>query len=261
MVGAVLGIGGTKSTTTITFIQNQFYPGEQLRILLESDNSKCKTSIKNFKFKCFRIITQKDAITGEKKTSEQKVFAYKEAGVAAGKNTKREFVFDIPLTIKEDKVEEPKNSSTQKGRVLHDDEDLTSKGALPLPGSWLGQVFQINYVFKVYVKHDAWNSIGEGNCVELPLRIINQPRLIQSQEHYRVPANWSPVSGILEPVYLYHEAERVSLYYKNVFCENWKDWYAKVELPNPFIFGGEIKAVAKPIEPKKIVQIQQPKIS
>ena len=61
------------------------------------------------------------------------------------------------------------------------------------------------------------------------------------------------MSGILEPVYLYHEAERVSLYYKNVFCENWKDWYAKVELPNPFIFGGEIKAVAKPIEPKKIV--------
>jgi len=39
------------------------------------------------------------------------------------------------LTIKDDKIDEQKNSSAQKGRVLHDDEDLTSKGALPLPGS------------------------------------------------------------------------------------------------------------------------------
>lgn len=106
------------------------------------------------------------------------MFAHKETGLAAGKTTKREFVFDIPLTIKDDKFDEPKNASNQKGRVLHDDEDLTSKGALPLPGSWLGSVFQISYVFKVYVKHDAWNSIGEGNCVILPLRIINAPRLI-----------------------------------------------------------------------------------
>jgi len=98
----------------------------------------------------------------------------------AGKTSKREFVFDIPLTIKDDKIDEQKNSSTQKGRVLHDDEDLTSKGALPLPGSWLGSVFQINYMFKVFVKHGAWNSVGEGDCVSLPLRIINAPRLIQS---------------------------------------------------------------------------------
>ena len=107
------------------------------------------------------------------------MFNFKEAGLPAGKTTKREFVFDIPLTIKEDKFDELKNSATQqKGRVLHDDEDLTSKGALPLPGSWLGSVFQISYIFKVYVKHDAWTSLGEGNCIDLPLRIINSPRLI-----------------------------------------------------------------------------------
>ena len=150
-----------------------------MRVLLESDNSKCKASIKSFKFKCFRRTIQKDPHTGEKKTSEQKVFNFKEPGLPAGKTVKREFVFDIPLTIKEDKLDEQKTSTTQqKGRVLHDDDDLTSKGALPLPGSWLGSLFQISYIFKVYVKHDAWNSLGEGDCVELPLKIINSPRLI-----------------------------------------------------------------------------------
>ena len=87
-------------------------------------------------------------------------------------------MFDIPFTIKEDQVEDKKNSKDSKMRALHDDNDLTSKGALPLPGSWLGKTFQINYIFKVFVKHDAWNSLGEGTSVELPLRIINQPRLI-----------------------------------------------------------------------------------
>lgn len=82
-----------------------------MRVLLESDNSKCKCSIKNYKFKCFRTVTHKDPLTGDKKSSEQKVFAFKEAGIPAFKSTKREFVFDIPLTIKDDKFEELKTST------------------------------------------------------------------------------------------------------------------------------------------------------
>jgi hypothetical protein len=70
-----------------------------------------------------------------------------------------------------------------------------------------------------------------------------------------VPPNWAPVSGILEPVYIFHEENRVSEYYKNVYCENWKEWYAKIDLPNPLIFGGEVKVATKKIEPKKVVQI------
>lgn len=52
---------------------------------------------------------QKDPVSGDIKTSEQKVFAFKETGIPANKSTKREFVFDIPLTIKEDQVEDKKN--------------------------------------------------------------------------------------------------------------------------------------------------------
>jgi hypothetical protein len=65
------------------------------------------------------------------------LFAFKEPGVLAHKTSKREFVFDVPLTT-------------------NSDGDIGT----PLPGSWLGQIFQIDYVFKVFVKHQAWNSIG-----------------------------------------------------------------------------------------------------
>jgi hypothetical protein len=63
-------------------------------------------------------------------------------------------------------------------------------------------------------------------------------------------------------VYLYHEQDRVSEYYKEVFCENWKEWYSKIDLPNPLVFGGEIKVATKKIEPKKEIKIQkmQPEI-
>jgi hypothetical protein len=40
------------------------------------------------------------------------VFNFKEPGLPAGKTVKREFVFDIPLTIKEDKLDEPKNNQS-----------------------------------------------------------------------------------------------------------------------------------------------------
>jgi len=44
------------------------------------------------------------------------MFAFKEPGIGANKTTKREFVFDIPLTIKEDLIEVKK---TEKVKILH----------------------------------------------------------------------------------------------------------------------------------------------
>ena len=63
---------------------------------VKCDNSKCKTAIRNFKFKLFRQVTSKDAHTGQPKVSEERIFAKKEPGVEGNKSTKREFVFDIP---------------------------------------------------------------------------------------------------------------------------------------------------------------------
>lgn len=179
----MLGLGASTSTTEITFKQNQFFPGEQIRVMLACDNLKCRYDVKSFKFKCFRLITVRDSGTGLALIKEAKMFSFKEPGVSANKSTKREFVFDVPLSLKDDGETE-----TQ-----------------PLPGSWLGQIFQIDYVLKVFVKHGAWNSVGQGDFVSLPFKILGSPQLIQSDENFRVPVDWRPTVGIAEPVKLMHD--------------------------------------------------------
>jgi len=69
-------------------------------LTVKCDNSKCKTAIRNFKFKLFRQLTSKDAQTGSFKVLEEKIFAKKEPGIEGNKTTKREFVFDIPNKYK-----------------------------------------------------------------------------------------------------------------------------------------------------------------
>ena len=91
---------GSKSTTEIYIQQNQFYTGEQIKVTIKCDNSKCKTAIRNFKFKLFRQILSKDSHTGNQKVTEEKIFAKKEPGVEGNKSTKRDFVFDIPKEFK-----------------------------------------------------------------------------------------------------------------------------------------------------------------
>lgn len=98
--------------------------------------------VKNFKFKCFRQIIQRDAQSGERVINLTKLFAFKEPGCAAHKNTIREFVFDIPLSCKQDGDAVP-----------------------PLPCSWHGEIFSVDYYIQVYVKHLAWNSLGQGDSV------------------------------------------------------------------------------------------------
>lgn len=55
-IGGVMGFGASKSVTDVWITQNQFYPGEQIRVVLKCDNSKVKYEIRNFKFKLFRQI-------------------------------------------------------------------------------------------------------------------------------------------------------------------------------------------------------------
>lgn len=69
------------------------------------------------------------------------MFAFKEPGIGANKTTKREFVFDIPLTIKEDLIEVKKTEKVKKLHLNIEDDELIGLGAIPLPGSWLGKVF------------------------------------------------------------------------------------------------------------------------
>jgi hypothetical protein len=35
-----------------------------------------------------------------------------------------------------------------------------------------GKLITVNYVLKVFVKHEAWNEFGEGKVVSLPIQIL-----------------------------------------------------------------------------------------
>ena len=81
------------------------------------------------------------------------------------------------------------------GRVIHadkDDEDAEKRMA-SLTGSWLGEVFQVQYLLKVYIKHEGLFEFGAGRSVTLPLKILNTPTVSETKEPYRVPDNWNPV--------------------------------------------------------------------
>ncbi len=182
-----MGIGSYSSETKLTFKQNQFFPGESIKIYIENDNSKNKFAIKNFKFKLFRIITTKDPLTGELKTVTDKLFAFKEPGVEAHGKTKRDFEFKIPMTYPDSK-----------------------KKDVPLQSSWMGDVFAVGYIFNVYVKVQSMTDFGEGDKTSLPVRIFATPELIQSQEPYCIPTEWNPYQDNFGICYLYNEENACS---------------------------------------------------
>ena len=45
-----------------------------------------------------------------------------------------------------------------------------------------GKLLRVDYVLKVFVKHDSWNEFGEGKVVSLPIKILQPPMQIVSQE-------------------------------------------------------------------------------
>lgn len=62
----------------------------------------------------------------------------------------------------------------------------------------------------------------------MPIRILNTPKLVESTEPYRVPANWNPVDGTGgQPCYLWQDEQVKSDYYKKVYDANWKVWHKK----------------------------------
>ena len=47
------------------------------------------------------------------------------------------------------------------------------------PCSYEGNIISIAYTLKVFVKHEGWNSFGEGNCVLIPVRIMQAPHKVE----------------------------------------------------------------------------------
>lgn len=92
-------------------------------------------------------------------------------------------------------------------------------------GNWLGEVFAIGYTLGVYVKFDGMLEHGQGDKLNIPIRIFNEPRLVQSDEQWRIPEDWNPISDGYDPTYLFHEQNKVSEYFDRVWLANWRMWY------------------------------------
>lgn len=95
-------------------------------------------------------------------------------------------------------------------------------------GSWLGAVFQVEYTLRVFVKHDNWLKLGEGEYISLPIKINNTPFLGPSNEPFRVPAEWNPIQGNYEQEIVCMKGDARSEYYNNIFRPRWDKWHGKV---------------------------------
>lgn len=89
----------------------------------------------------------------------------------------------------------------------------------------MGQIFQVQYILKVYLKHDGFFERGQGTCVNLPLRIMATPRMEPSTEPWRVPDQWEPFQGNQEPTYVFLANPDEKPEYVTKYIErNWAKW-------------------------------------
>ena len=72
---------------------------------------------------------------------------------------------------------------------VHPDERVMAES---FTTSYEGKLISVDYSLRAYVKHDAWNEFGEGNCVKLPIKIYMPPLKLISQVQIVQPQDWSP---------------------------------------------------------------------
>lgn len=53
----------------------------------------------------------------------------------------------------------------RKGKMKLHDEENDGPAFQDICPSWMGQVFQVKYFLKVYLKHDGFFERGQGTCV------------------------------------------------------------------------------------------------
>ena len=53
-IGGFMGVAKTTCSIVVNLEKDQFYPGEQVKVSIDCDNSRCKNSVKSFKIKLQR---------------------------------------------------------------------------------------------------------------------------------------------------------------------------------------------------------------
>ena len=94
----------------------------------------------------------------------------------------------------------------------------------------MGELFQVEYTLRVFVKYENWRKRGEGEFITLPIRIINTPRLGPTEEPFRVPAMWNPIAMNWEQVLVaLPDDDDTTYYYREVYKPRWDKWHGRIE--------------------------------
>lgn len=156
-IGGFLGIATTNSNSTIIFDKNEYYVGEKVHVRIICDNTNCKKAVRGFKLKLHRHYVGKD--NGAWSTSGASYISFLKApGCPAKTKVEREYSIDIPT-----------HDPVSNHNILGPDHQSLANA---FSTSVQGQLIMIGYTLRCYVKHDAWNEFGEGNCVRLPIKIV-----------------------------------------------------------------------------------------
>lgn len=113
-----------------------------------------------------------------------------------------------------------------------------------------GSLFTVDYNLRIYVKHDSWNEFGQGNCINLPIKIM-QPELdITSKDTISAPKDWKPF--VAEPVQMILPMVKPTepgapghVYYKNVLAPAMQKWDIEDNYRPSLIGAGQIEEEKK----------------
>lgn len=146
-MGGYFGVGQTYSKTEFHIANNVFAQGQQIPIIVQSNNSKCSHSIKSFKFKIWRKVEY--MLDGKKMETGEYLNGAKVHGCKPKESVRREHSIPIPL--------------------------VELDGRVPISGTVISSSFSVHYKLRCFVKHASVFEIGQGNCVEFPIRIVSLP--------------------------------------------------------------------------------------
>lgn len=179
-VGGFFGFGQTSCVTEITFDRNEYYLGEDAKVHFACDNSRCSKAVRGFKMKLHRKYTATDPRTKQKSCFGDYCAIAKFPGCPANKKIKRTLQLRIPISEKSIDLDNVKHVEDER-KLL---ESLTT--------SVEGKLFKVKYSLLFFVKHDAWNEFGEGNCIKMPVKIWQPPMQQKSAEDIIQPQDWAP---------------------------------------------------------------------
>ena len=220
--GGFLGISKTSATTEIIFENNEYYVGDKINVKIICNNSSCSKAVKEFKLKLYRFYSVKDE-NGHKRSGTDQVEVFKAPGCPAKTKVERDYTIKIPTMNPDEKRSWGRGEFT-KGKEFS--------------ASVQGQMFTLEYTLICYVKHDAWNDLGKGNRVMLPIKIMQKPIKLRS-EKLDMPIDWKPqVQPEVHVVFPVGDSS--SFYHEQVILPKEKEW-AKNARPS-VVTSNEFKA-------------------